>query len=213
MKNFIKNYWSGKLKPMIVNGFLYTKPKVKHFISIHPIWSIIIILIVISLPFTCYDNYQNNKQLQIQKAERELFVQDSLIKNAAYMKSDEYKQKLKTDSINLIAEKKKQKQEALVLEKLRKKEEQKFLNSKAGKYYKFCKSKGINVSKEDCEYAAAGNVWVGMNIWLLVARRGNPNSVNTSNYGNGNRYQYCWHDYNPGCFYDDDNDNLVDSYN
>ena len=52
-----------------------------------------------------------------------------------------------------------------------------------------------------------------MNIWLVVGKRGNPSSVNTSNYGNGVEKQYCWFNWDPMCFYDNDGDNLVDAYN
>lgn len=88
-----------------------------------------------------------------------------------------------------------------------------FKNSKAGKIYSFCQRKSIIVSKRDCIDAADGKIWIGMNIWLLVAKRGNPNSVNTSNYGYGDQKQYCWNNWDPGCFYDKDGDNLVDAYN
>lgn len=93
------------------------------------------------------------------------------------------------------------------------KEENIWLKSKAGKYYKFCQSKQQVVSKEDCERAATGEIWIGMNYWLLVAKMGNPNSINPSNYGKGNQYQYCWHNWSPSCYYDKDDDNLIDSWN
>ncbi|HEX2786966.1 MAG TPA: hypothetical protein VHP32_03610 [Ignavibacteria bacterium] len=105
-----------------------------------------------------------------------------------------------------------EKQEKLRAENERK-EEQKFLNSKAGKIWKFCQKKNAVVTKEDCIKASEDRIWIGMNIWLLVARRGNPSSVNPSNYGYGTKYQYCWWDYTPSCFYDDDEDRLVDAYN
>jgi hypothetical protein len=90
--------------------------------------------------------------------------------------------------------------------------DQKFNNSKAGKIYKFCQSKNANVSKEDCERAAEGKIWIGMNIWLLVAKRGKPNAVNPSNYGSGTEYQYCWENWSPSCFYTKEDD-IVYSYN
>lgn len=105
-----------------------------------------------------------------------------------------------------------EKQEKLRVENERK-EEQKFLNSKAGKYWKICQKNNASVSREDCIKASEGKIWIGMNYWLLVAMRGRPNSINPSNYGYGTHYQYCWWDYSPSCFYDDDNDDLMDSYN
>ncbi len=91
-------------------------------------------------------------------------------------------------------------------------EEKKFLTSKAGKIYKFCQSKHALVTKEDCIDAANGKIWIGMNIWLLVAKRGKPNSINPSNYGNGNEYQYCWFNWTPMCFYTKSDDKVY-AYN
>lgn len=98
-------------------------------------------------------------------------------------------------------------------QELQKAEEQKFLNSKAGKIWQFCQKKNAVVTKSDCIKASENQIWIGMNIWLLVARRGNPSSVNPSNYGSGTQYQYCWWDYTPSCFYDENNDWLIEAYN
>ena len=69
-------------------------------------------------------------------------------------------------------------------------------------------------SREDCQRIANGDVWIGMHIDMLkVVYGGNPDSANPSNYGNGTQWQWCWSDWNPSCFYDDDNDGLIDSYN
>lgn len=67
--------------------------------------------------------------------------------------------------------------------------------------------------REDCEELVKGNVWIGMPYEMLVYKIGKPNSINPSNYGNGNRYQYCWDNRNPGCFYDNNEDGLIDSWN
>ncbi len=67
--------------------------------------------------------------------------------------------------------------------------------------------------REDCEKIADGKIWIGMSIFMVVETRGNPTSVNVSNYGQGDQRQYCWYRYNPSCFYDKNEDNLVDSYN
>jgi len=68
-------------------------------------------------------------------------------------------------------------------------------------------------SREDCVALSERKIWIGMTYDMLVYLRGNPNSINPSNYGNGNRYQYCWHDYNPSCFYDNNDDDIIDAYN
>lgn len=68
-------------------------------------------------------------------------------------------------------------------------------------------------SKSDCERLAEGKIWIGMSINMVKYKRGLPQSVNTSNYGSGDRYQWCWdYKYNPQCFYGGV-DGIVDSYN
>lgn len=89
------------------------------------------------------------------------------------------------------------------------KEEIQFLKTKAGKIWK----RHPEWSKEDCERIADGYYWVGMTIDMVKYQRGLPNSANPSNYGNGTQWQWCWFDYSPSCFYDDDNDGIIDSYN
>lgn len=82
-------------------------------------------------------------------------------------------------------------------------------SSKAGK---LCK-KYPTWSKEDCKNLADKKIWVGMSYEMLKEVRGLPNSANPSNYGNGTDWQWCWHDYTPSCFYDNNEDGLIDSYN
>ncbi len=67
--------------------------------------------------------------------------------------------------------------------------------------------------KYDCERLADNKFWVGMSIDMLKYRRGLPNAANPSNYGSGTQWQWCWYDYTPSCFYDENNDGLIDSYN
>jgi len=67
-------------------------------------------------------------------------------------------------------------------------------------------------SKEDCEHVAKREIWIGMDIYMVIYYRGLPDHKNVSNYGSGNDYQYCWYDYNPSCFYCK-SDNIVYSYN
>ena len=80
--------------------------------------------------------------------------------------------------------------------------------SRAGQ---ICKSHS-EWSREDCEDLANNKIWIGMDIDMVKATRGNPNSVNVSNYGNGNEYQWCWWYYAPSCFYGEAN-GIVTSYN
>jgi hypothetical protein len=82
-------------------------------------------------------------------------------------------------------------------------------NSRAGQ---ICK-KHPDWLKEDCQKIADKQYWIGMSIIMLKELRGLPNSANPSNYGMGTRWQWCWFDYTPSCFYDTNNDGLVDSYN
>jgi hypothetical protein len=82
-------------------------------------------------------------------------------------------------------------------------------NPKAAKIY----DKHPKWTMEECELVSERKIWVGMHYDMLVYQRGKPNSANPSNYGNGTKWQYCWYDYNPGCFYDDNDDNIIDSYN
>jgi len=67
--------------------------------------------------------------------------------------------------------------------------------------------------KEECDLLIAKNIWIGMSYEQLVYLRGTPNTVNPSNYGNGIKYQYCWIGHTPSCFYDNDGDGSMDSYN
>jgi len=69
-------------------------------------------------------------------------------------------------------------------------------------------------SVDDCKSVAKGKIWIGMSTNMLMASYGSrPDSANPSNFGNGTRWQYCWHDYTPSCFYDDNDDGIIDSYN
>lgn len=87
-------------------------------------------------------------------------------------------------------------------------EENRWQKSKAGRLQK----KHPEWTREECELLAKNKIWIGMSYGMLVYLRGNPNHVNTSNYGNGNEYQACWDDYDPGCFYFGE-DQIITSYN
>jgi hypothetical protein len=84
------------------------------------------------------------------------------------------------------------------------------MKTKAGKIYK----KHPEWSRGDCEKLAEGSIWIGMDIQMLKYRMGRPNSANPSNYGGGvTQWQWCWTDWTPSCFYDNDGDSKIDSYN
>lgn len=68
-------------------------------------------------------------------------------------------------------------------------------------------------SWEDCKDIANHKIWIGMEIDMLIFMRGRNFHKNVSNYGDGNHYQYCWIDYSPSCFYDNDGDGKIESYN
>jgi uncharacterized membrane-anchored protein len=87
-------------------------------------------------------------------------------------------------------------------------EDARFAKTKAGKIHR----KHPQWSKADCIEVANKNIWIGMHIDMMYYMHGKPNSVNTSNYGNGNRYQYCWHDLTPSFYYCGE-DGIVFAYN
>lgn len=68
-------------------------------------------------------------------------------------------------------------------------------------------------TKDDCIRVASGQYWIGMHIDMLKYNLGSPDSANPSNYGYGVEWQWCWYDSTPSCFYDDNNDGFIDSYN
>lgn len=77
---------------------------------------------------------------------------------------------------------------------------------------KLC-AQDLTWSKDDCENAINDKIWIGMDYDMLVYLNGEPDSSNVSNYGSGNQYQYCWWNQTPNCYYDANNDGLIDSYN
>jgi predicted nucleic acid-binding Zn ribbon protein len=85
----------------------------------------------------------------------------------------------------------------------------KWLASKAGK---IC-TKHPDWKRDDCEGLADEKIWIGMTYDMLVEMWGKPNYTNLSNYGYGVQRQWCWTYYTPSCFYDEDDDGTVDSYN
>ena len=66
---------------------------------------------------------------------------------------------------------------------------------------------------KDCVLVASRQIWIGMKYEMLVYSFGKPDHTNVSNYGSGDRYQYCWHDLTPSCYYDNNGDGIIDAYN
>ncbi len=81
-------------------------------------------------------------------------------------------------------------------------------NSKAGKIQK----RHPDWTEEECENIAKNKIWIGMSLDMLKYERGNPNTANPSNYGNGVNWQWCWDNYTPSCFYGGE-DGIITSYN
>lgn len=82
--------------------------------------------------------------------------------------------------------------------------------SKAGQ---LCKQH-IDWTKEDCQRVADRKIWVGMTYDMLIASYGGkPRSANPSNYGGKTQWQWCFDTLSPSCFYDNNDDGIIDSYN
>jgi len=70
-------------------------------------------------------------------------------------------------------------------------------SSKAGKIQK----NHPNWTKEDCESVAKKFIWIGMTYEMLAEIKGDPDDENSSNYGAGIEWQWCWNKGKPSCFY------------
>lgn len=83
------------------------------------------------------------------------------------------------------------------------------MGAKAWKVHK----KHPSWSTEECKNVSEGRYWIGMSTDMMVASLGRPNSAKPSNYGNGQQWQYCYTDGWFQCFYDQNDDGIIDSYN
>lgn len=108
--------------------------------------------------------------------------------------------KFRIDSVNRVNAKKDQEN--------REKQMRKDYGEMAWKLYK----KHPEWSIDDCRRIINKEIWIGMDIDMVITMRGRPDSRNLSNYGRGDEYQYCWHEYTPSCFYCG-TDDIVKSYN
>jgi hypothetical protein len=91
------------------------------------------------------------------------------------------------------------------LERIRLKE---YYKTPAGKINK----KYPKWTAKDCQRLVNKEIWIGMEYEMLVYRRGKPNTINVSNYGKGDEYQWCWDDFEPSCFYGG-SDGIITAYN
>ena len=128
---------------------------------------------------------------------------DNIVKNEPNVTTEKTEREIAVeDSIYQVGAKKREKEFYA--------EEAVFMKTKAGRIYK----KHPEWSREDCQRLADNDIWIGMGINMLKYKRGLPNSANPSNYGTGvTQWQWCWTDWTPSCFYDNDGDGLIDSYN
>jgi hypothetical protein len=83
-----------------------------------------------------------------------------------------------------------------------------YYKTKAGKINK----KHPNWTEDDCKRVANHEIWIGMDIEMVIYEKGNNYHLNESNYGNGSEYQYCFGEYGGNCFYTKD-DGIVYAYN
>jgi len=116
--------------------------------------------------------------------------------------------KYKQDSIELIVRREENQEER----DLRLKIEQNDLEWAESKAGQIC-SRHADWEKYDCTKVANGNIWIGMSYEMLVEQRGKPTTASPSNYGYGTEWQWCWSGWTPFCFYDEDDDGIIDSYN
>ena len=70
-----------------------------------------------------------------------------------------------------------------------------------------------SLTHEECTDASLGRYYIGMKKIVLFAGWGAPDSSRPSNYGGGTQWQWCWMSRTPSCFYDNDDDGIIDSYN
>jgi len=110
------------------------------------------------------------------------------------------------EKVRVEANKLKEEQESLAKEKA---ELEAYYKTPAGK---ICK-KHTTWTRDACEKIANKEIWIGMRYEMINEMWGLPNHANESNYGTGTEWQLCWDNHTPSCFYDKDNDSLVDMYN
>ena len=133
-----------------------------------------------------------------------------------YQSPEDYQSPMSTGDISLEIEKQQERQKLEFTKDSIRHEKQKLMiiewrkeNKKAAKIL----DKHPNWSRSDCESLVKKQVWVGMSYDMLKYSRGLPNIANPSDYGSGIQWQWCWTGYTPSCFYDRNDDGIIDSYN
>lgn len=153
-------------------------------------------------------SYNNKNKSKTIKVNRELTEEEK----AKIAEDNRIKQEEERKRIDEENRKKAEEEQKRIDEENRKRaEEEAFNNTPAGQ---ICLNHS-GWTKEECQRLADNRIWIGMSYNMLVYERGYPTSTNPSNYGWGTQYQWCWFPWNngPSCFYDDDNDGRIDSYN
>lgn len=165
-------------------------------------------LIFFSFILTIYSCQPSEKDVRIAimkiRNEKDSLIKVDSIEKEKLLKAywgDNYK--FRIDSINKVSIKESNERRKFEIQ-----EQKRFYGKKAWKMHK----KHLTWTLEDCKAALNGKIWIGMDYDMIVYIRGLPNSVNTSNYGNGNKYQCCWDEWNPSCFYLGA-DNVITAYN
>ncbi|PHM16443.1 MAG: hypothetical protein CJD30_11535 [Sulfuricurvum sp. PD_MW2] len=104
------------------------------------------------------------------------------------------------------------KKEAAEAAKAKAKAEAELKKSMGEKAWKF-HNKHPSWSTDECKGVAKHQYWIGMTTEMMVASLGRPNTAKPSNYGSGRQWQYCYTDGWFQCFYDSNDDGIIDSYN
>lgn len=91
------------------------------------------------------------------------------------------------------------------------KENQEYLATQEGKR---CGLVLQTPSKTTCTQHKNRGTDIGGSIVAVIMKRGIHERRNVSNYGSGKRYQYCWnYNYSPNCYYTDEDQITIQSYN
>jgi beta-galactosidase/beta-glucuronidase len=101
----------------------------------------------------------------------------------------------------------------LQAERRQKEIEKKAEDRKVWEYSKYGKlqKKHPEWTDEECMKVIDKKLWIGMSLEMLKYQRGIPDRANPSNYGGGTKWQWCWDDYTPSCFYG--KDGIISAYN
>lgn len=162
---------------------------------------------------------KNNLLKQVQKQVQEKNYENALPVCNKYMDLNDkelsplcHKVKDEVSKKMQLAQKKAQEEQKIIAAKEAAKQEAELKASMGPKAWELHK-KHPEWSIDDCKGVAKHQYWIGMNTDMMVASLGRPNSVKPSNYGYGKQWQYCYTDGWFQCFYDSNDDGIIDSYN